>query len=160
MSMTGGYLQVTGEQLQAMIDDPDSLDELLEPAIMGGKGLNVDKAWQGIHFVLTGDAWSGEPPLSNVVLGGTEIGEDLGYGPVRYLTPEEVAEVATALAPIDADEFANRYDPDELAGNDIYAFDYDHPDDELEYFKDAYVELRGYFQDASAKGNAMLVFLV
>jgi len=31
------------------------------------------------------------------VFGGTEIGEDQGYGPARYFSPAQVAEIATAL---------------------------------------------------------------
>ena len=161
MGMTVGYLQLTPEQLELHVDDPDSLPEVLMSAIMeGDKGINIDKAWHGIHFILTGSAWEGDPPLANAVLGGSEIGEDMGYGPARYLTAEEVKEVAGALQPIDAKEFSNRYDPDEMASNDIYAFNADDADDELEYFRYGYLDLRGYFLDAAEKGNAMLVYMV
>jgi hypothetical protein len=65
--------------------------------LQASEPLRIDKSWHGIHFLLTGSAWGGKPPLSNAVLGGKEFGQDLGYGPARYLTPDQVKEVAAAL---------------------------------------------------------------
>ena len=39
---------------------------------------DVDKAWQALHFTLTGDAWEASGPLGEVVLGGEPVGEDVG----------------------------------------------------------------------------------
>src|SRR5688500_4635495 len=41
---------------------------------------DADKAWHGLHYLLTKTAWGGEPPLDFIALGGTPVGdEDLGY---------------------------------------------------------------------------------
>src|SRR5271165_1779219 len=73
--------------------------------------LNIDKSWHGIHFLLTSSAWGGTPPLSNAVLGGTEFGPDLGYGPARYLTPDQVKEVAAGLDRITGETLRGRFNP-------------------------------------------------
>jgi len=80
MSMIGNFLQVPPDKLAALIDDPAQVVSFVYP----GQGqhedcMDVDKAWHGTHYLLTGDAWGGQPPLANVVLGGAEIGDDHVY---------------------------------------------------------------------------------
>jgi len=53
----------------------------------------------GIHFLLTGTAWEGDFPLAFIVRGGREVG-DVGYGPARIFTSDEVQAIANALRPI------------------------------------------------------------
>src|SRR5205814_4561024 len=64
-----------------------------------GKGISLDKAWHGLHYLLCGAAEPAPGPLGQAVLGGTEIGEDLGYGPARYFTAAQTSQIAQALQP-------------------------------------------------------------
>jgi hypothetical protein len=83
-----------------------------QPSVDPADELDVDKAWQGLHFLFTGDAWSGEPPLDFIGSGGTEVGEaDVGYGPARAFTSAEVREISAALDDITRDELAPRFEP-------------------------------------------------
>ena len=51
----------------------------------------LDKAWHGIHFLLTGSAWEGDEPLNFLVTAGEPIeGTDSGYGEDRLFTSEQV----------------------------------------------------------------------
>src|SRR5208283_579544 len=52
-------------------------------ALTAGKGadLSIDKAWHGVHYLLCGRAVPGSDLASQVVMGGTDVGDDLGYGP-------------------------------------------------------------------------------
>src|SRR5262245_26397413 len=69
--------------------------------------LDVDKAWHGIHFLLTGTAWGGELPWGFVLRGGEALGDDdLGYGPARLLDAAQVREVAAALETLPGAELA------------------------------------------------------
>src|SRR5687767_14577361 len=55
-------------------------------ALGAGEGLvtDLDKAWHGIHYLLTGTAAEGGKPLDFLVSGGREVGNvDIGYGPAR-----------------------------------------------------------------------------
>jgi len=122
----------------------------------GIQELNLDKSWHGIHYLLTGRIDEAPPPLGNAILGGTEIGEDLGYGPARYLTPEQVREVAQALAGITSDDFVRRFDPQKIRRASVYALDNDATADYcVQYFE----KLVAYYRDAAAQGNAMLLYL-
>ena len=58
-----------------------------------GEGIetDLDKAWHGIHYLLTGTAWAGAEPLNFIVCGGTEVGDiDVGYGPARVFSSNDV----------------------------------------------------------------------
>src|ERR1051326_9098314 len=50
--------------------------------------LSLDKAWHGVHYLLTGATEPGSDLRSQAVLGGIELGTDpegfSGYGPARY----------------------------------------------------------------------------
>ena len=123
MGMTGNFMQISPDELESLQQQPDSVESYLLPDDGGFPSCcDVDKAWQGIHFLLAGDPWGGEDAAAKAVLGGTEIGGDLGYGPARYLTATEVKEVADAISRIDRDELKRRFDAQAMADADIYAF--------------------------------------
>jgi len=77
-----------------------------QPAASGGnaqpsgRGANIslDKAWHGVHYLLCGKLEPGTDLASQAVMGGTEIGDDLGYGPARYFEANEVAAIARELS--------------------------------------------------------------
>lgn len=72
--------------------------------------VDIDKAWHGIHYLLTGSASGGEPPLDFLLSGGEVIGADEGHGPPRAFTSEEVAAIWKALEGVDADKLREHYD--------------------------------------------------
>jgi hypothetical protein len=161
MSMIGNFLQISPKELAALIADPSLVESFIYPdGEEHQSNIDVDKAWQGIHYLLTGDSGGGEPPLANVVLGGKEIGEDVGYGPATYLTSDEVQAVAAALKNITPDELRARYDASTFLENAIYPGIWDDPeDDAIGYLTTWYDTLRSYYFDAAAKKNAMLKYI-
>jgi len=160
MSMIGNFLQVSPVDLEELIADPSGVEAFIDPDDDEHENcIDIDKAWHGIHFLLANDPWGGEPPLANAVLGGTEIGDDVGYGPARYLNPDEVRAVADTLKQITSQDFRNRYDARKLLDNEIYPQIWHDDDDAVGYLVAAYDSLRTYYLDAAAKGNAMLKFL-
>jgi hypothetical protein len=124
---------------------------------------DIDKAWHGVHFVLTGDAWETTGPLGAAVLGGTEFGEDNGYGPSRYLDPGEVAALARDLEALVPETFVERIDLAALAANDIYPGGWDDEADQedlVEYLRAGYVAVRDGYLSAAASGRAMIISLL
>lgn len=161
MSMIGNFLQLSPEELATLIDDPSSVVSFIYPEDEEREdNIDVDKAWHGIHYLLAGDVWGGKFPLANAVLGGTEIGDDVGYGPARYLTADEVKAVADALMEITPDVLRSKYVASALAKNEIYPEIWDDPaDDAVGYLTSWYEILRDYYIEAAAKGNAMLKYV-
>ncbi len=166
--MTAGFLRVESQQLKQLQADPDSLETMLDNVFEMGMGgskrddyCDVDKSWQTIHYLLSGgDPWNVTNTESQAVLGGTEFGPDMGYGPPRFLSVEQVKQVAEAIAPIDEAELERRFDPKAMAGADLYAFSHDHPEDELEMAQHYFKDLRTFYSDAAQQDAAVLLFII
>jgi hypothetical protein len=125
-----------------------------EPA----KSISLDKAWHGLHYLLCGAAEPVPGALGQAVLGGTEIGEDLGYGPARYFTPAETKEVALALQePALEQTLHARFNPAVMEQHGLYPGGWDQEGDD--WLIDAFRDLRDFYAAASAAGNAVIAVL-
>jgi hypothetical protein len=142
----------------------DAVFELMQ-ARMGRRGsgrpegvydrLELDKAWHGVHFVLSGTVEPGDSLVSQAVLGGTEIGDDFsGYGPARFFTAAQVAELASALAGAEP-----HFDPDRMNELEIYPFGWDEPD-ARDWIMTSFRELRDFYAAAAENGRAVVTCLV
>lgn len=189
MSMTVGFKTATDREIAALLERPQRIlrfFELPEPEpkvgllarLFGGKSpaaqaddwhldpdneeFDADKAWHGIHFLLTGTAWKGEPPLHFMVRGGTEIGKiDIGYGPARGFTSKEVAAICDALEPITAETLKERCDRAAFHQHEIYPNIWDEPDDEcFGYVLSYFGGLKAFVQRTRGAGKGFVVSLV
>ena len=165
MSMTGRYRRVPEAALKQLLERPEGLLSFLLPDGPDGPELpqgclDLEKSWHIIHFLLNGDPWDGDWPLGAVVLGGTKISdEDLGYGPARYLSPSEVADVATALEAVSSETLLSRLDPEAVNAADIYPGPWSDGADERSYIRSYYDALQGFFSEASRAGQAVVLYL-
>jgi len=85
-----------------------------------GEPLSILKAWHGLHFLLAGTTYEPSAGAGSAVLGGEDLGEDLGYGPVRALGEEEVAAIAAALELVAPEVLLGRYDAEAMEAAQIY----------------------------------------
>jgi hypothetical protein len=124
--------------------------------------LPIAGAWQGLHYLLTGDPWDGPHPAADIVCGGrllTENGaEEFGVD-VIYLSPQRVKPAADHLVATGFGEIAGRYDAKRMAELGVQGADEwsRKPaaavrDGEL---RTAYENLVGFFTTAAAEGQAI-----
>ncbi len=86
-----------------------------------GAALSLEKAWHGVHYLLCGETDAGRTILSQAVLGGTEFGGDLGYGPARYFAQAQVSLTARELTQAELEtEMRARFDPVQMSRAGIY----------------------------------------
>jgi Domain of unknown function (DUF1877) len=85
------------------------------------EGLTLEKSWHCLHYLLTGTAWETDTVLGKAILGGAEIGPDMGYGPARYLEPNEVEKVAKALKTVSKKDLASRFNLEAMKAAKVYA---------------------------------------
>lgn len=160
MGMIGQMRAVTELTLLQLQRGKLNIEDLLFSEEEDEGVLDLDKAWHGIHYLLNQSAWEGEEPLFNAVLGGSPIGDDLGYGQARSLTPAQVKQVAAALPVINEGNLANYYHPEEMNELPLY------PDidwqaaEEGDYLLSYYKEMYAYYQQAAEKGEGMLLYIV
>jgi hypothetical protein len=169
MSMMGRFAEVSAADLASLQASPDAVAALfVDPRFLGGMSagvtklaeLDLDKAWHGVHYLLTGSADPVESPLGRIVLGGTELGEDdLGYGPARFLTPADTATSAGELIVLAAgDGWADRFDPDAMTALGLYPGVWGA--DDREWLADAVTRLAAFYATAAERGSAVLTCIV
>ena len=128
-----------------------------------GEALDLDKAWHGIHYLLTRSDWKGDPPLNFLLVGGRELGdEELGYGVAHTFTAAETREIAGALERVSDDELRRRFVPAEMMRLEIYPEIWDRDpaeDDSFGYLMDSVTQLRGALKGVVARGHGLLVTL-
>jgi len=168
MSMIGHFIEVTPDQLHRFrfSRDMDWLQRALEcdqddPG--GGPDapisqMDVDKAWHGIHFTLTGEVDSASG-AEGFILGGEEVGGDLGYGPARVLRPEEVIAVSEAISAIPPEVFESRVSCGSLEAAQIYPNIWDEGEEAVEYLVEYYKMLSEWIHGVAERGNGVVLLL-
>jgi hypothetical protein len=156
------------EQISSLLASPEQVIEFLhdshrEDAGRAPDSLDLDKAWHGLHFLLTGTAWGGTPPLNFIVAGGDTIGDvEVGYGPARAFTPEQLAEVSRALDAISSDTLRQRFDPAKMTELDIYPSIWDRDpadDDTLGYVIEYFEMLKPFLREGAERELGLIVYM-
>ena len=139
---------------------PDAPPEI-EMSDGEGEELYLDKSWGGIHYLLTGTAWEGEPPLNFLVSGGQPVGDvDVGFGPAHALKSSEVKEVSAALSAIDVADLKARFDPEAMMAAEVYPEIWEDDGDEaFDYCAEYFNDLKQFLDKASRAGHGVMVHL-
>lgn len=161
--MSGSYVRITARKLATALADPgwalryadDVVDAESEIAVAPARARHLDTswAWDALAFLLRR---AGLPV--DFVHGGHEIaGAETGYGPLRYLDPDQVGLVARTLADLPFAVLADGLAPADLAGCHPQN-KWDEPDALVEV-QSFYEPLRAYFRAAAREREAVLVWL-
>ena len=123
---------------------------------------DIDKAWHGIHYLLTGTADEADAPLGFLLSGGAYVGdEDVGYGPARVFTSSETKVIASALSALSDEELRGRYRPDAMMKAEVYPEIWDRTpptDDPLGYIMEYVKVVRETLATVTARGDGLLVY--
>jgi hypothetical protein len=123
----------------------------------------LDKAWHGIHYLFTGTAWEGAPPLNLLVSGGREVGRiDVGYGPARVFVSGDVKEAHEALEGVSDETLRSRFRPDDMMKLKIYPEIWDRDptdDDTLGYLMENVAILRRFLKEAVEHERGIVVYV-
>lgn len=159
MSMICCLREADVSQITRLLSDPAYILPLLEEE---GDQVDLDKAWHGIHFLLTGSAWGGEEPLCYLVKGGAQVGDvDVGYGPARVLRPDQVTNWSAALSAISEDELRRRFNRQAMAKEQIYPeiWDGEREDESIGYLLEYYGVLRTFVKRTGAQQKGALIYI-
>ena len=85
---------------------------------------------------------------------------DVGYGPARSFTAEEVKSIAEFLTHIDRDVLRSRLDPVKMDKMDIYwRADSTHLEEDWAYLEGRLCEVIAFVTEAAQKNLALLVYI-
>ena len=149
------------DEIRRLLAQPWSIYEFIEEE---RTSTDLDKAWHGVHWLLTGSADGGDEPLCYLLAGGEQVGDvDVGYGSARALTSKQVASWDSALAQVSREELARRFDPKAMLAAGIYpqiwARSIKGEDDTLDYLLQAYGGFRDFVAAARKERSGLLVYL-
>jgi hypothetical protein len=127
-------------------------------AEVGDTEVDLDEAWHGIHYLLTGSVLPNDTLASKVIMSGEEIGPDHGYGPAMLLKPDEVRAIAQLLQETTPDMLRKRFDPMEMARAGVYPGIWVKLDRKqtLGFLLNYYRDLVAFYRRAAKRGQAVI----
>lgn len=159
MGMVANLLRTSTNDLDAYKSNSDLLEQKVYDESPNINLISLDKAWDGIIFLLTAGRDSDE--LTRVVFSGSLIDEeqDLGYGPAHYLTPQEVQYLNSQLLTIGQEELKAQFNPEKFLENNIYPTIWNEGEEAFEYLMEYFNDLKDFYQKASLEKQAVITFL-
>jgi len=162
--MIFNLLRVSSEELAAYLDDSSLLEETIyengDPDI---HLVDIDKSWEGILFILTGQNLDKlDHPLGAALFSGQLVDpeQDLGYGPANYLTPEQVRQISGQLAAFSAADVKSKFDPVKMTELSVYPQIWNRQDAEIfDYLLEYFEEVQSFYQAAAGENQAVITFL-
>ena len=164
MSMIGNLLRVNKAELEDYLKDSSLLENrIYNESENQENGLaNIDKTWDAIIFLLTGESFSkAKDPLVKVLFSGQIIDEqqDLGYGPGHYVTPEQVVDLNNQISKMTIADLKQKFDPEKMTELEIYPTMWDQGDDAFDYVAEGFSTLQDVYAEAAKNGEAIITFI-
>lgn len=158
MGMLGHYTALDSALIQQIASGEVSLEDLNPYEL---PGLDIDKTWQALHYVLCGEIVGGKPPLGYVVpMLNDNVVVDFGDFGAFYLYPEQVEQALQAMSEIDREALRSRYDLQELIREQIYPVLTDEDGDEFfDYLATYFEEIRKFYTNAVAEGKGIVFYI-
>ncbi len=166
MGMIGNLLRISTKELEDFLADSTLLEERIysETDDMSGKEnyLDLNKSWEGLFYIITGyplaELGNIQPPLEWSIFGSESVDDeqDLGYGPARYSTAEQVAQIIAVLQNLSSEQFKQRFKPEEMMSKGIYPEIWDEGNDAYEFLAHYFTELKEFYRRAAQNGQVII----
>jgi hypothetical protein len=161
MVMTWTARALTEEEHEAVLANPGRAAELVEDEPPDPKrGVDLDTAWHGIHWLLTGTAYDAETATGQAIFGGEPIGPDLGNGKAHLIDAPTVRKISAALDNLTAAELGERIDVDAMQAADIYPGFWHERDVFHDWLQPRYKALRKFYRRAAKQGRPVLTAIL
>lgn len=156
------YLRLLSDSEIALLKgNADQVVNLFARDAADGKSMSLEKAWHGLHYLMTGHSRKGDAPLCFLCHDGEEMGPRLSYGRVRLFRPAFLERLRSALAALSDDELWRRYDSDKLAREQIYPDIWDEPEEDLrEEYLSYFRELKQLIERSCREGTNLAVVVL
>lgn len=149
--------------------DADTVERLLANPSTAGPTLShlrlpscdIHKAWQAIHYVLTGSSDSGSEPNCFLLKGGVMLGSPTDdFDPPRLLRPAQVQAWNDVLQPINKlSVLRSRFDHEAMVEAGVYSMNEgeDNEAEDLEFTAEFFKLLRKFIKRAAEAGHGVIV---
>ena len=164
MGMIMYLLRISKQELESYIDKPELF---LENRVDDAYSMDIDKAWGGILYLLTGNAFAfgsledEVDSLNRIFFSAQFFDEDMdvGYGPAHYLTPEQVAGINRKIASLTEADLKSHYDPEAMNKEKKLYPSLDWNEKIFDYLYFHFQALQSFFATAASRREAIVTFL-
>lgn len=127
-------------------------------------GLDIDRSWEAIHYLLCGDIADGNPPLGYVVPMTSDKGIEFGSFGAFSLRAEQVAEALEAMSELDEAQLRLRYNFHAMVEEEVYPLEQGVVTDEDEdaffaFMLQHFNEIRRFFGQVAAEGKGIIFYI-
>jgi hypothetical protein len=161
MGMIGNLRPATDAEIDGLLANPSEITRFLYSASVDASDhLPLNRTWHAIHYALTGSRLGGEAPLNFLVDLGTPVGDvDVGYGPARVFTSQQVQHLAEALKAIEPEDIARRIDAQTLDQQAIYPGNWQRDGQCVEDVVASYRSMRDMIQRLASEGRGLVLYI-
>lgn len=164
MGMIACFQMVEEQKIKDLFEkDADELFEEVEEMQEDSESvLDIDKLWDGIHFLLTGFSAS-EPEegnlISEFIVGTRKFIDDDNADYIAYIFPNNVKAIINEINGLDIDTIINNFQPKEFAESGIYPNIWmrENKEDIQKEMKSCFNTLKTFYEKASSLGKGIIV---
>ena len=153
MGMTGALKQVWPKTEERIIEDPAFLADLLFAE--DGDYLNLDKSWDGLHYLLSMAGEKHDSSLTEAVLGGTPLAKDPNFVVIFVKSPSRVARIADSISALSSEELYQYFQVEEMNERSLYPH-IDWQEEDFQYLYRYFTSVVDYYQEAAERNKAMV----
>ncbi|WP_238654118.1 YfbM family protein [Paenibacillus piscarius] len=161
MAIRGYYFAAEDELVEQIVADSVKLESL---DLNSYPGLDIDRSWEAIHYLLCGDISDGPAPLGYVVPLHSDQGVEFGTYGAFTLRAEQVTEALDAISGMDEAQLRQMYDFQMMAEEEVYPLDPDMVADEdadefFAYLLQFFTDIRQFYTQTAAAGKGAIFYL-
>ncbi|MEC0222802.1 MULTISPECIES: YfbM family protein [Paenibacillus] len=161
MGMRGYYFAMDDNLVQQIVTGDIALNSL---KIDDYPGLDIDRSWEAIHYLLCGVISDGDAPLSYVVPLTSDKGIDFGSFGAFSLRAKQVAEAHQAISELDEAQLRLRYDFPAMVKEEVYPLEPDIVSDEdkdafFAYLLQHFNEIRRFYSQTVTEGKGLIFYI-
>ncbi len=162
MGMIACYFEASSETVTNLLGKSESEVESIVMEMEANDEVDdcdIDKSWDGLHFLLTGDTMAemdSHNLLSVFVIGDKVLCNEEGF--VAVSTPEKVKEIAAKVNSIDIATFFKDFDPADFVEAEIYPRIWEEDKEGLvEYLEENYAQLKQFYNRLAKEDKGIIV---
>ncbi len=159
MGVIAQYLRVSEDELTLFQAKSIFLEKrILNKRLDRAHWLDIDKIWDGIIYLLTGDGLekaSGQ--LLRVIISTRYIDEqlDFGCGPAHFLDADEVQDLYAEIASWDREKLNKRFDANQMRALGLLPNAWT-DDEAFEYLVDYFNKIKAFYHKAALNNEAIV----
>ena len=161
MGMCAVYQEIKQEDFKKLLESDDFFETLEELEEKDGTELcDIDKMWNAIFFLLTGEPYSSEDSLFNELIFGSENFDDESEEVARYIPTERVIKISKKLNEIDFQDYLKDFDMTKFKENEIYPDIWDYTEEKEEIMKELsehFENLKEFYNKVAENKNIVVV---